>query len=156
MKNLVFDLRGNSGGYLNIAFDLADQFLPSGKLIVYTKGLRSPKQDFIATSGGTFETGKLVVLIDEGSASASEIVSGAVRTGIVALFWEGAHLAKVWFSGHICCPTVPWFASQRHVIILLRAGVFRNPMQMAKKIIGMKFLTVTNTVKYSCRQYQIP
>jgi len=79
MKNLVFDLRGNSGGYLNIAFDLADQFLPAGKLVVYTKGLHSPKQDFVATSNGTFETGKLVVLIDEGSASASEIVSGAVQ-----------------------------------------------------------------------------
>jgi carboxyl-terminal processing protease len=79
MKNLVFDLRGNSGGYLNVAFDLADQFLPAGKLVVYTKGIRSPKQDFIATSKGTFETGKLVVLIDEGSASASEIVSGAVQ-----------------------------------------------------------------------------
>lgn len=79
MKNLVFDLRGNSGGYLNIAFDLADQFLPAGKLVVYTKGARSPKQDFIATSSGTFETGKLVVLIDEGSASASEIVAGAVQ-----------------------------------------------------------------------------
>jgi len=79
MKNLVFDLRDNGGGYLNIAFDLADQFLPSGKLVVYTKGIRSPKQDFIATSSGTFETGKLVVLIDEGSASASEIVSGAVQ-----------------------------------------------------------------------------
>ena len=79
MKNLVFDLRGNSGGYLNIAFDLADQFLSAGKLVVYTKGLRSPKQDFIATSSGTFESGKLIVLIDEGSASASEIVSGAVQ-----------------------------------------------------------------------------
>lgn len=79
MKNLVFDLRGNSGGYLNIAFDLADQFLSAGKLVVYTKGLHSPRQDFIATSRGTFESGKLVVLIDEGSASASEIVSGAVQ-----------------------------------------------------------------------------
>jgi carboxyl-terminal processing protease len=79
MKNLIFDLRGNSGGYLNIAFDLADQFLPAGKLVVYTKGLRSPKQDSIATSSGTFENGKLVVLIDEGSASASEIVAGAVQ-----------------------------------------------------------------------------
>jgi len=79
MKNLVFDLRGNSGGYLNIAFDLADQFLPAGKLVVYTKGARSPKQDFIATSSGIFETGKLIVLIDERSASASEIVSGAVQ-----------------------------------------------------------------------------
>ena len=79
MKNLVFDLRDNGGGYLNIAFDLADQFLPSGKLVVYTKGIRSPRQDYIATSSGTFETGKLVVLIDEGSASASEIVSGAIQ-----------------------------------------------------------------------------
>jgi carboxyl-terminal processing protease len=79
MKNLVFDLRGNTGGYLNIAFELADQFLPAGKLVVYTKGARSPKQDFVATSNGVFETGKLVVLIDEGSASASEIVSGAVQ-----------------------------------------------------------------------------
>lgn len=79
MKNLVFDLRSNSGGYLNIAFDLADQFLPAGKMVVYTKGIRSPKQDFVATSNGIFETGKLVVLIDEGSASASEIVSGAIQ-----------------------------------------------------------------------------
>jgi carboxyl-terminal processing protease len=79
MKSMVFDLRGNSGGYLNVAFDLADQFLPAGKMVVYTKGLHSPKQDFIATSGGTFENGKLVVLIDEGSASASEIVSGAIQ-----------------------------------------------------------------------------
>ncbi len=79
MTNLVFDLRGNSGGYLNIAFDLADQFLPGGKLVVYTKGIRSPKQDYIATSRGTFESGKLVLLIDEGSASASEIVAGAVQ-----------------------------------------------------------------------------
>jgi len=79
MKNLVFDLRGNTGGYLNIAFDLADQFLSGGKMVVYTKGLRSPKQDFVATSSGIFENGKLVILIDEGSASASEIVAGAVQ-----------------------------------------------------------------------------
>lgn len=79
MKNLIFDLRGNTGGYLDIASELADEFLPAGKLMVYTKGLRSPKQDFIATAGGAFEKGKLVVLIDEGSASASEIVSGAVQ-----------------------------------------------------------------------------
>ncbi len=79
MKSLVFDLRGNTGGYLNIAYDLADEFLPSGKMIVYTEGLHSPKQDYVATSRGSFETGKLVVLIDEGSASASEIVSGAIQ-----------------------------------------------------------------------------
>jgi carboxyl-terminal processing protease len=79
MKNLILDLRNNSGGYLDIAFELADELLPGGKMIVYTQGVRSPKQDFIATARGTFETGKLVVLIDEASASASEIVSGAIQ-----------------------------------------------------------------------------
>ncbi len=79
MKDLILDLRGNSGGYLNVAIDLSDEFLASEKLIVYTKGLRSPKQDFSATSRGDFEDGKLIVLINEASASASEIVSGAVQ-----------------------------------------------------------------------------
>jgi len=79
MKSLILDLRGNSGGYLNVAIDLADQFLSDGKLIVYTEGLRSPRQDFYATSKGDFEKGKLVILINEASASASEIVSGAVQ-----------------------------------------------------------------------------
>ena len=79
MKSLILDLRGNSGGYLDVAVDLADQFLPADKLIVFTEGMSSPKQEFRATFQGGFETGKLVILIDEGSASASEIVSGAVQ-----------------------------------------------------------------------------
>ncbi|MEI6765757.1 MAG: S41 family peptidase [Bacteroidota bacterium] len=79
MKNLILDLRDNSGGYLNTAIELADEFLPEGKLIVYTEGFYSPKQESFATSKGDFETGKLVVLINEGSASASEIVTGAVQ-----------------------------------------------------------------------------
>ena len=79
MKSLILDLRGNSGGYLDVAVDLADQFLIADKLIVFTEGLHSPKQEFRASFQGGFETGKLVVLIDEGSASASEIVSGAVQ-----------------------------------------------------------------------------
>ena len=79
MKNLILDLRGNSGGYLDVAIDLADEFLPADKLIVFTEGLHSPKEEYRATFQGGFETGKLIVLIDEGSASASEIVSGAVQ-----------------------------------------------------------------------------
>jgi carboxyl-terminal processing protease len=79
MKSLILDLRDNSGGYLNTAIDLADEFLPEGKMIVYTEGHSSPKQTSIATGRGDFEKGKLVVLINEGSASASEIVSGAVQ-----------------------------------------------------------------------------
>ncbi len=79
MKNLVFDLRSNSGGYLGTAMTISDEFLPEGKSIVYTEGINSPRQDLDATEGGTFEEGKLVVLINEGSASASEIVAGAVQ-----------------------------------------------------------------------------
>ena len=79
MKDLILDLRGNSGGYLNVAVELSDQFLSDGKLIVYTEGEKSPRQDFTATSQGDFEKGQLIVLINEGSASASEIVSGAVQ-----------------------------------------------------------------------------
>jgi len=79
MKSLILDLRGNGGGYLNTAIDLADEFLEAEKLIVYTEGIHSPMQKYDATSKGSFEKGKLVVLIDEGSASASEIVSGALQ-----------------------------------------------------------------------------
>ena len=79
MADLILDLRGNSGGYLGTAIELADEFLPFGKMIVYTEGMKSPRQEFDATPLGNFEQGRLVILIDEGSASASEIVSGAVQ-----------------------------------------------------------------------------
>ncbi len=78
-KDLILDLNDNGGGYLNIAFEIADQFLSDGKLIVYTEGLKSPRKTYNATSKGEFEKGRVVVLIDEGSASASEIVSGAIQ-----------------------------------------------------------------------------
>lgn len=79
MKNLILDLRGNTGGLLNAAVELSDEFLEDGKLIVYTEGLKSTRQDFKATTNGDFEKGNLIILINEGSASASEIVSGAIQ-----------------------------------------------------------------------------
>ncbi|MDD2191387.1 MAG: S41 family peptidase [Bacteroidales bacterium] len=79
MKELIFDLRGNGGGYLDVAFKICDEFLSDDKLLVYTEGVSSPRYDFKAERKGTFEKGKIVVLIDEGSASASEIVSGAIQ-----------------------------------------------------------------------------
>ena len=79
MEDLVLDLRGNSGGYLKTARRLADQFLEDSKMIVYTQGRKSPRRNYRAISEGTFENGKLSVLIDEGSASASEIVAGAIQ-----------------------------------------------------------------------------
>lgn len=79
LKNLIFDLRGNGGGYMDVAVDIADQFLSEDKLIVYTEGRGVGKETHNSTSKGLFESGKLVILIDEYSASGSEIVAGAVQ-----------------------------------------------------------------------------
>ncbi len=79
MKNLVLDLKGNGGGYLRTAIQLADEFLSEDKLVVFTEGRNYPKDETFSTKEGNFEEGKLAILIDEGSASASEIVSGAVQ-----------------------------------------------------------------------------
>jgi carboxyl-terminal processing protease len=79
MTALMLDLRGNTGGYLDIANAMANEFLERGQLIVYTKGRISPRHNYTANGRGNWRSGRLVVMIDEGSASASEIVSGAVQ-----------------------------------------------------------------------------
>lgn len=79
LKNLILDLRDNGGGYLQESVFLADHFLDSRKLLVYTEGLKSPKMEYFASAKGDFKTGRVVVLINEGSASASEIVAGALQ-----------------------------------------------------------------------------
>lgn len=79
MKQLVLDIRGNGGGYLNTATSLADEFLTKKQLIVFTKGVHEPRTDYFATDSGNFQQGKLAVLIDEYSASASEILAGALQ-----------------------------------------------------------------------------
>ena len=79
MKQLIFDLRGNSGGYLNAAVDIADEFLPRGSMIVYTEGRNRPRRDMKARRRGLLEDIPVVVLIDSESASASEIVAGALQ-----------------------------------------------------------------------------
>jgi len=79
MKKLILDLRGNPGGFLKAAVDIADEFLMNGLQIVYTEGRSNPKKVYKSTERGSFENNPLVILIDEGSASASEIVAGAVQ-----------------------------------------------------------------------------
>ena len=79
MQQLVFDLRGNTGGYLSAAVDIADEFLPRGSLIVYTEGRNRPRQFMNARRNGMLEDIPVVVLIDGESASASEIVAGALQ-----------------------------------------------------------------------------
>lgn len=77
--NLVIDLRDNTGGYMNSAIQMANEFLPKDKLIVYTIGRKSPRQDFPSDGHGSYQKIPLVVLINEGSASASEIFAGAMQ-----------------------------------------------------------------------------
>jgi carboxyl-terminal processing protease len=79
MQSLILDLRGNGGGILGEAIDIADEFLDGDKLIVYTEGNNMPKQEYHAKRKGLFEKGRLVLLIDEQSASASEVLAGALQ-----------------------------------------------------------------------------
>lgn len=79
MKDLILDLQDNGGGYLNAAIDLANEFLGEKDLIVYTEGLHAPRSEFFAKGTGKFQKGRLVVLVNEYSASASEILSGAIQ-----------------------------------------------------------------------------
>ena len=79
MKNLVLDLRQNGGGYMLAATELANKFFSDEKLLVYLVGRKTPRQDFKSTGNGSLESSRLVVLTDEGSASASEIFAGAMQ-----------------------------------------------------------------------------
>lgn len=79
MKNLVLDLRGNGGGLLSAAVSIADEFLPEGKQIVYTKGRADGEEHIVATKAGRLEKMPVALLVDENSASASEIVAGALQ-----------------------------------------------------------------------------
>lgn len=79
MQDLILDLRGNGGGYLNVAFEICDQFISGKRIIVYTDNFRKTGEKFYSEKNGLFEEGKLIVLVDENSASASEITSGCVQ-----------------------------------------------------------------------------
>ena len=79
MSQLIVDLRGNRGGYMHIAIQMVNEFLPAGKLIVYTEGRKSPREEFNSDGRGSFQKLPIVVLVDEGSASASEIFAGAIQ-----------------------------------------------------------------------------
>ena len=78
-ENLAIDLRGNTGGYLESAVQIANEFLPKGQLIVYTQGRKQSRQDYRSDGRGSYQRIPLVILIDEGSASASEILAGAIQ-----------------------------------------------------------------------------
>jgi carboxyl-terminal processing protease len=79
LKNIIIDLRGNGGGYMVAATDIADKFFPDKKLLVFLNGRRNPKQEFASTGSGVLSSARVAILTDEGSASASEILAGALQ-----------------------------------------------------------------------------
>lgn len=79
VKQLVLDLRGNGGGFMNEAVEMADEFLDGNKLVVYTQGVNNKKREYRCRRDGLFEKGKLIILVDELSASASEVLAGALQ-----------------------------------------------------------------------------
>jgi carboxyl-terminal processing protease len=79
LKKLVLDIRGNGGGIVDEAVNMADEFLGNDELIVFTEGRKSPRKEYHAQRPGSFESGKLILLVDEGTASASEILAGALQ-----------------------------------------------------------------------------
>ena len=79
MKSLILDLRGNRGGYMHIAMQMVNEFLPSDQLILYTEGRKSPREDYHSDGRGSFKELPIVVLVDEMSASSSEIFAGAIQ-----------------------------------------------------------------------------
>lgn len=85
MTQLILDLQGNGGGYLMSAVDMANEFLNDGQLIVYTEGDKAPRSEAIAEGTGTFNQGKVVILVDESSASSSEILTAPYKIGIEPL-----------------------------------------------------------------------
>src|SRR4030095_1253346 len=96
MKELIFDLRSNGGGYMNEAIDMVDEFLDGDKLVVYTEGINSKRREYHCKRPGLFENGKLAVLVDELSASASEVLAGALQD------WDKASIVgrrAVWRGG---------------------------------------------------------
>ena len=104
LQDLILDLQGNGGGYLNAAIDIANEFLGSGELIVYTEGRRNPRREFFAKGDGKHQSGKLVVLVDEYSASASEIVAGAVQDWDRGLVVGRRSFGKGWVQRPIDLP----------------------------------------------------
>lgn len=101
MKTLVFDLRGNPGGIMHIAEEIADEFLTKNELIVYTQDKQKRKKYIYATNKGLFEQGKIYVLMDENSASSSEIVAERYKIMDAELSLVVVRLVKVWCNARL-------------------------------------------------------
>ena len=105
-EGLIVDLRGNTGGYMAAAIQMVNEFLPNNRLIVYTQGRKSPREDYNSNGTGSNQKMPLVVLVDEGSASASEIFAGAIQDNDRGTIVGAVLSEKVWYSSPLNSATV--------------------------------------------------
>ena len=104
MEEIILDLRGNGGGYLNAAVQLSEEFLQKGQLIVYTQGKASPKRSYYASKSGLYSDMPLAILINQGSASASEILAGAIQDNDRGLIIGRRSFGKGLVQEHLSLP----------------------------------------------------
>ena len=144
-KSLVIDLRDNTGGYLQSAVQMANEFLPKNKLVVYTQGRKAQRQDYLSDGHGSYQKLPLVVLINEGSASASEIFAGAMQDNDRATI-IGVRSAKDWFSSRWLSPTAVSSVSPSLGIIHLPEDVYKSPTQLETMPTMGKISTVVTSM----------
>ena len=138
LQNLIIDLRQNGGGYLRTAVFIADELLAGKKLVVYTEGAHYKREEYEANRPGEFEEGKIIILVDENSASASEILAGAVQDwdrGLIIgrrTYGKGLVQEQYDMADHSA---------------LLREEAFKNPIPILMPIIT-KCMTATSQAKY--------
>ena len=146
-KNLCIDLRDNSGGYLTAAVNMANEFLPEKKLILYTQGRKSPRQDYMSDGKGSYKKIPMVVLINEGSASSAEIFAGAMPPSPAAV-----RSVRDWYSSRLSSQTTASSVLPSPVTILHQADVSRSHILWATAVITSRISSPVMSMESSSRR----
>ena len=151
-KNLCIDLRDNSGGYLTAAVNMANEFLPEKKLILYTQGRKSPRQDYMSDGKGSYKKIPMVVLINEGSASSAEIFAGAMRTTTVPPSSAAVRSVRDWYSSRLSSQTTVSSVLPSPATILHRADVSRSHILWATAVTTSRISSPVMSMASSSRR----
>lgn len=132
-EGLIIDLRGNTGGYMAAAIQMVNEFLPNKRLIVYTEGRKSPREDYSSNGTGSSQKMPLIVLVNEGSASASEILPVPSRTTTAEPSSDGVRSARASYSSPLSSATDQPSALPSPATTLLQDDAFRNLMKRKRR-----------------------
>ena len=151
-KNLCIDLRDNSGGYLTAAVNMANEFLPEKKLILYTQGRKSPRQDYMSDGKGSYKKIPMVVLINEGSASSAEIFAGAMQDNDRATIIGRRSFGKGLVRSRLSSQTTVSSVLPSPVTILHQADVSRSHILWATAVTTSRISSPVMSMASSSRR----